>query len=158
MLCSVSSEELAFLKKTEVTCQSRTVAFTPIRRAVLTLLYRHPSGLGAYDLLDLIKKVKPKSSPPTIYRALAFLTDQGLARKINCINVYVCCDRKKCEGHQSGVFLVCPLCKSVSELVDTKIKAGIAKRLSASGHTLDERKFEISAVCPACQTDCAAGL
>lgn len=59
MVNSESMQELALLNEAETNYANRNAAFTPIRHAVLILLYRPPSGLGAYDLLDRIRTVKP---------------------------------------------------------------------------------------------------
>ncbi|SQD07688.1 zinc uptake regulation protein [Escherichia coli] len=34
-------------------------------------------AISAYDLLDLLREAEPQAKPPTVYRALDFLLEQG---------------------------------------------------------------------------------
>lgn len=129
-------------------CRARGASLTPIRRAVLSLLLEEPGGIKAYDLLDRMKKVHQSATPPTVYRALDFLIEQGLAHRIARTNQFVACHH---DGHDKAVlFLVCPDCGTITELHDDTALAGLMKGLKAAGHTLASPEIELSAVCGAC--------
>ncbi|MCK5885624.1 MAG: Fur family transcriptional regulator, partial [Alcanivorax sp.] len=56
------------------------------------------------------------AQPPTIYRALEFLVQQGLAHRLSSTNQYLACDHITCHhGHQGTVFLLCDDCGAVQE-------------------------------------------
>ena len=61
--------------------------------------------LGAYDILDTLKRERVGAAPPTVYRALAFLLQQGLVHRIESRNAFVgCCEPETPHG---GQFLIC---------------------------------------------------
>ena len=126
------------------------IALTPIRRLVLMLLKRHPEGIKAYHLLAIIRTLKPKAAPPTVYRALNYLVAHGLAHKISCMNMFIACDRSRHPQNDVGVFLVCPHCHSVKELHDDAASHALNKALASAGYRLDRSVMEIGAVCPGC--------
>lgn len=143
-----TAEEDAFLAHAEAHCRARGASLTPIRREVLTQLRREASGLKAYDLLDRIKAVRPSATPPTVYRALDFLIEQGLAHKIGRINQFVACNH---DCHDlAGLFLVCPDCGKVTELHDAEAVRALSRSLKAAGHRLAGAEIELSAVCGSC--------
>src|SRR3546814_7167147 len=68
----------AKLHTAESLCAQRGKRLTPIRRKVLEILLVQHRSVKAYELLDLIRSVQPGAAPPTVYRALDFLVDEGL--------------------------------------------------------------------------------
>jgi Fe2+ or Zn2+ uptake regulation protein len=52
---------------------------------VLDVLHGHAKPMTAYAILDQMKLDEPDLAAPTIYRALAALTDQGRAHKLESI-------------------------------------------------------------------------
>lgn len=137
-----------FLDEAAYHCKTRGSSLTPIRRKVLGLLLGEPGGMKAYDLLDRIKQVHSAATPPTVYRALDFLIEQGLAHKIARTNQFVACNQG-CHDHAS-LFLVCPQCHQITELRDETALAALSKSLTAAGHTLISPEIEISALCRDC--------
>jgi Fur family transcriptional regulator, zinc uptake regulator len=143
-----SNDEQAFLEHAASRCRARGASLTPIRRKVLALLRVQPGGLKAYDLLERIKLNHPSASPPTVYRALDFLIEQGLVHKIGRINQFVACNQH-CHDDAS-LFLVCPGCGTVTELHDEVALVALSKSLEAAGHTLTGPEIELSAICHSC--------
>jgi len=136
------------LDRAEASCRARGASLTAIRREVLDLLYRSPTGVKAYDLLARIKEVRPGASPPTVYRALDFLIEQGLAHKIGRMNLFVACRH---ASHQiPSLFLVCPKCSGVTELQEQSVMSALSTSLAEAGHRLESPEVEISALCPKC--------
>lgn len=147
-----SADESAVLDRAEALCRDRGASLTPIRRAVLAILLQSPKGLKAYDLLDRIKADKPGASPPTVYRALDFLMEQGLVHKIGRMNLFVVCSQHCHHEHLPGLFLVCPRCNGVTELQDEPVIEALAASLAAAGHVMESQEVEIGAICPKCRT------
>ena len=138
----------AALDLAEAACRTRGASLTAIRREVLELLYRSPTGVKAYDLLAQIKEARPGASPPTIYRALDFLIEQGLAHKIGRMNLFVAC--RHASHHIPSLFLVCPKCSGVTELQEPSVMSALSTSLAEAGHRLESPEVEISALCPKC--------
>ena len=142
------SENSQALDRAEASCRARGASLTAIRREVLDLLYRSPTGVKAYDLLARTKEARPGASPPTVYRALDFLIEQGLAHKIGRMNLFVACRH---ASHQiPSLFLVCPKCSGVTELQEQSVMSALSTSLAAAGHRLESPEVEISALCPKC--------
>ncbi len=147
-----SGAEPALLDELALWCRERGASLTPIRRRALALLRAHPGGLKAYELLALMQAEQPNASPPTVYRALDFLIEQGLAHKIGRMNLFVAC--AQAAHRQPSLFLICPSCNRVTELQQAGALEALAQALAAEGHELDQPEVEISAICPACRGKC----
>lgn len=141
-------DHTAALDRADAACRARGASLTAIRREVLELLYRSPTGVKAYDLLARIKEARPGASPPTVYRALDFLIEQGLAHKIGRMNLFVACQH---TSHPiPSLFLVCPKCAGVTELQERSVMSALSNSLAEAGHRLESPEVEISALCPKC--------
>tara|TARA_R110002073_G_scaffold44276_3_gene122880 strand:- start:82 stop:513 length:432 start_codon:yes stop_codon:yes gene_type:complete len=94
-------------------CARRGEQLTPLRRHVLELLMNATGPIKAYDLLAQLDQPGNKAKPPTIYRALDFLMNAGLAHKVEALNVFVACG----HGHEDGgaELYICGDCGAVEE-------------------------------------------
>jgi Fur family zinc uptake transcriptional regulator len=106
------SETTHTLKDAERICAERGLSLTPVRRRVLELLVEAPGPVKAYDLLAALKP-GGAAQPPTVYRALDFLTRAGLVHKVEALNAYTAC----LHGHESGAaeLFICEGCGAVNE-------------------------------------------
>ena len=89
-------------------CSERGLRFTPLRRRVLELVWSSHKPVGAYALLDALRNEALGSAPPTVYRALDFLIEQGFIHRIERMNAFVGCSHPG-EAHR-GFFLICGAC------------------------------------------------
>lgn len=71
------------LAQAEKICAQRNVRLTPQRLEVLRLMSLQDGAISAYDLLDLLREAEPQAKPPTVYRALEFLLEQGFVHRWN---------------------------------------------------------------------------
>lgn len=132
-------------------CKASGGQLTPIRRDVLALLCEHPNGLKAYDLLARIKELRSNATPPTVYRALDFLMEQGLVHKLKRINQFVACRH---DSHQMpGLYMVCRVCGTVTELHDHALMQALVERMAAAGQILDCHEIELASVCVGCREE-----
>ena len=139
------------LQRAERLCEQRGIRFTPTRRQVFRLLAAHGNAISAYDLLAQLQRTEAHAKPPTVYRALDFLIEHGLAHRIGRMNLFVACRHGSHGNHGApSLFLVCPRCNSVTELEDADVASSLYASLAATGHKLDSNEVEISAVCPQC--------
>ncbi|MCG8393505.1 MAG: transcriptional repressor [Pseudomonadales bacterium] len=127
------------LASAEQHCREQGARMTPRRRQVMNLLLAQAGPQSAYQLLDQFKdRYQSNAQPPTIYRALDFLVQQGLAHRLSSTNQYLACDHITCRhGHKGTVFLLCDECGGVQE---TPLAGAAVSELE---QTLDTLGFEI---------------
>ncbi len=138
----------AAIKAAKTHCEDMGLRLTPLRQRVLELVWQNHEPVKAYDVLDELKQGHSSSAPPTVYRALDFLQDQGLVHKIESLNAYVGCGNPK-ELH-SGQFFICHDCGSVAELDDADISGLIQKKANRFGFKIDNEMVEIKGHCQEC--------
>lgn len=137
------------IQQAERQCQQRGVRFTPIRRRVLEMISSSPGGLKAYDLLDRLTSEHASARPPTVYRALDFLIEQGLVHRIESLNAYVACP---CPEHVHGFqLLICRHCGRVEELHLDEVNEQLSHRAQALGFRVDRQTIELLGTCDVCR-------
>lgn len=140
----------AFLKVAEEVAERRGQRMTPIRRKVLTLLLESGEPAKAYDMLGQLDG-EGSAKPPTIYRALDFLQELGLAHKIESLNAYVACGHAS-HSH-SAVFLICDSCGRAEELHSIDTTTALQRDTAEAGFDLRHAVIEARGLC----RDCRAG-
>ncbi|MEA2117487.1 transcriptional repressor [Halovibrio sp. HP20-50] len=144
------SQTNTLVQQAESQCQLRGVRFTPIRRRVLEMIAENGGGLKAYDLLDKLSTEHAAARPPTIYRALEFLIDQGLVHRIESLNAYVAC---ACPEHAHGFqLLICRHCGYVEELHLDEISDQLAAMANYRGFNVERQTIELQGLCEDCRT------
>ena len=132
----------------ETLCDMRGLRFTALRRRVLELIWQSHRPAGAYELLDLLKTERHGAAPPTVYRALDFLRENGLIHRIESLNAFVGCDHPDAP-HQSQ-FLICTSCRRVAELSDPVIEQRVKIKASGAGFQTERQTLEVTGTCDAC--------
>jgi Fur family zinc uptake transcriptional regulator len=116
---------------------------------VLEALAASHRPLGAYDLIERLATRGERLPPITIYRALDFLRDNGLAHRIESRNAFVAC------GHEHGgdpvVFLICEKCGAVGEAASAAIAETLKTASRAAGFTPKTPVIEITGICGHCR-------
>ncbi|NYT64644.1 transcriptional repressor [Alcaligenaceae bacterium] len=136
------------LDTAQALCQERGTRLTPIRRQVLEILLTQHRSLKAYELLDLIRDAQPGAAPPTVYRALDFLVEQGLVHRLDAINAWSACMDAAGEPHD--LLVVCTRCGSVAELSDPELKHQLAEKVANTGFVLSSHETELRGLCESC--------
>ncbi|MCH8845240.1 MAG: transcriptional repressor [Proteobacteria bacterium] len=136
------------LSVAEETCNSRGVRLTKLRRRVLELVWSSHEPIKAYDILDILRNERSGSAPPTVYRALEFLQDEGMVHKIESLNSYVGCGAPA-HNHASQ-FLICHSCGAVAEMDDIDIRNLIADKAADMGFKIDKEIIEVKGICSQC--------
>ncbi|CDG18950.1 zinc uptake transcriptional repressor Zur [Xenorhabdus doucetiae] len=137
------------LAQAEAICLSRGVRLTPQRLEILRLITQQPGAISAYDLLDLLREVEPQAKPPTVYRGLEFLLEQGFIHKIESTNSYVICHHFEQPCHTSAMF-ICEFCGSVTEKEAKDIESAIQQLAQGTGFHLRNSVIEIHGLCFSC--------
>ena len=141
----------AMLDRAAALCQSRGARLTDLRRAVLELILAAPGPTGAYDLLERLRTRRGAAAPPTVYRALEFLQEQGLVHKIERLAAFVgCLDDHPPSHTHNAQFLICRTCGNVIEIEDAALSAALFEAAARAGFTVSRATVEAEGLCGAC--------
>ena len=139
----------AALASAESLCKASGARLTPLRRRVLELVWQSHRPALAYDLLDRLRDERGRVAPPTVYRALEFLMQQGLVHRLESLNAFVGCAMP--EREHAGQFLICERCHTVAEMNDPEIGTLIARRARARGYEPRRQTVEVRGRCRGCR-------
>jgi Fur family zinc uptake transcriptional regulator len=137
-------------------CEARGARLTALRRQVLQLVWQSHQPLGAYAILEQLgaqqvqEDGKPRRlAPPTVYRALEFLQEQGLVHRLSSLNAFIGCTHP--GEHHHSQFLICRQCQAVVEIADDGIDRAIHHAAASAGFADDGAGVEITGLCPRCR-------
>ena len=136
------------LKQAEALCRERGVRLTDQRRTVLQLLCVSDKPLSAYELLDRMRDVVKNPAPPTVYRALDFLLEQGLVHKLESLHAYVGCAHP--DHPHASQFLICDDCGEVAEVEDPSVAESLKAAGRAIGFRTKRPVAELLGTCAQC--------
>ncbi len=142
------------LEAAAAACQRGGVRFTELRRHVLGLVLAADGPVTAYGLLDQLRSTRWNAAPPTVYRALDFLQQQGLVHRVERLNAFVGCDEGASHAH-AAQFLICNRCGAVDEVDDHAVADAVGLAAAAKGFTPAHATIEIEGTCAACAVSTA---
>ena len=149
----------ASLDRAAALCARRGAQLTALRREVLRLVLEAEAPVGAYALLDRLKASRAGAAPPTVYRALDFLVEQGLIHKVERLNAFIGCtdaldhpDDCACgEAHDHPhQFLICDRCGATAEISDPAVALALARAARAAGFEPRRATVEMEGLCARC--------
>ena len=139
------------LEEAQALCQNRGVRLTPIRKKVLELLWQNHQPIGAYEILAKLAKQEDRpAQPPTVYRALDFLLEQGLVHRLASINAFIGCPHPG-QTHQ-GCFLICEKCRATIEIDQPDINNAIQSYADQHHFLIKKSAVELTGLCPNCKS------
>ena len=131
-------------------CSRNGARMTALRERVLRLIWQSHKPLGAYTLLEMLSQESSRrAAPPTVYRALDFLMEQGLIHRINSLNAYVGCTHP--SSHHANNFLICQQCGVAIEFSAEPLQNSIKDLAEGFNFTLQTQSIELSGLCSTCQ-------
>lgn len=130
-------------------CNDNGVRLTDQRRKVLEILCVQHKPVGAYEILEKLSESVPSAKPPTVYRALDFLLEQGLVHRLESLNAFVGCTHL--DHPHASQFLICKECGVVQELEDRNVSNTLGRAVEESGFEVDTQVIEITGRCAECQ-------
>lgn len=131
-------------------CEARGVRLTSLREQVLMLVWQSHKPLGAYMLMEMLAQASTRRvAPPTVYRTLDFLIEEGLIHRINSLNAFIGCPSPT-QKHQSQ-FLICTRCGVAVELDSPNLNQSLSDAAHQAGFQISSHSIEISGLCPTCQ-------
>ncbi|MEM0946186.1 MAG: Fur family transcriptional regulator [Pseudomonadota bacterium] len=114
---------------------------------VLMILRGADRPLSAYDVLAELRPSNPRIAPPTVYRALAALSDRGLIHRLESLNAFIACH---CDDHQHAVLSICDDCGSVEETEAPELLTNLESLAAKSGFKAARHVVEVHGVCSTC--------
>ena len=106
--------------------------------------------LGAYELMDRMAASGGKRPAPiSVYRALDFLVEKGLAHRLASRNAFMACDHGHGD-HEPAIFLICDGCGSVSEVTSQAASESLRSVAEAVGFAPRAQVIELAGLCARC--------
>ncbi len=120
-----------------------------IRQAdILGLLSASDAPMTAYQILGQLQKNEPDIAPPTVYRALTALTDQGRAHRLESLKAFVPC---RCDhADNPPVLAICEDCGLVEEHDGGTIHANLTALIADSNFVPARHIVELHGQCSTC--------
>jgi len=138
-------------------CERRGTRLTELRRLVLGLILDSQAPTGAYDLLERLRTHRGASAPPTVYRALDFLQQQGFVHRIERLSAFIGCieagahDGPGQDHHHAAQFLICRSCGQATELDDHALAHALVHAAEAVGFKVSGATIEAEGTCAKCR-------
>lgn len=136
------------IEEAERLCAERGSRLTKLRKQVLTMIWQEHKAVKAYDLLDQLAKEGGSAKPPTVYRALDFLMEEGLVHKIESLNAYIGCPHPA-DGHVSQ-FLICDSCENIEELASASLDKAVQSAAAQAKFNVKKQTMELHGTCDRC--------
>ncbi len=144
------------LERARGICRQRQVRLTPLRASILELIWHSHKPLGAYALMELLRQRRREEeganaaiAPPTVYRALDFLQQQGLVHRLATLNAFIGCDYP--SNQHEGCFFICSECQNTEENSAESIASAIDALACDDGFEVHNTAIEVVGLCPECQ-------
>ena len=130
-------------------CHDKGLRFTELRRRVLEMIWENHAPTKAYDILDKLKEGEGSAKPPTVYRTLEFLLDNGLIHKLSSLNAYIGCSHPL--KHNKCYFLFCEQCRNIMECCNNDLSQAIAETATKNKFRPKNITLVIEGECQECR-------
>ncbi len=117
---------------------------------VLKVLNACNRPMTAYQILEKLQMGEPNIAPPTVYRTLSALTDQGRAHRLESIKAFVPCRCKHIES--VPVLAICEDCGSVEEHDGSELLPKLTALTAQSAFRTARHIVEIHGQCGRCSS------
>jgi Fur family transcriptional regulator, ferric uptake regulator len=120
------------------------------RESILDVFLQHEGHLSADDLYDLVRRDDRQISRATVYRALQWMVEAGIARKVDFGE-----GRFRFEHsyrHPRHFHLICQSCNRSAEFLSSDIEALIEEIAAARDFSARQSVLQIYGTCGECRT------
>ncbi|MCD1410569.1 zinc uptake transcriptional repressor Zur [Vibrio vulnificus] len=148
----VKALDQTLVEQIEGICSARGVRLTPQRKRVFELICSNSRASSAYELLEQLKESEPQAKPPTVYRALEFLMEQGFIHRVESTNSFISCCSCNTNQHFFQL-LICDKCGDVVELQDDTLISLLANNAEKYGFKLTNQVIETHGTCKTCLSE-----
>ncbi len=136
------------MQMAEGVCKRNKQELTPLRQAVLKLIWSSHQPVTAYQILADLSKKRKMVAPPTVYRTLDFLEKNGLIHKIESLKAFIGCSHP--DQNHGSVFLICRKCNYVQEELDMHGQGYIDKIVNKNTFLPQSYVVEVIGFCKSC--------
>ena len=158
-IADFSPRTIELLDRAEAVCTGRGARLTGLRRQVLGLILDAGAPAGAYELMDRLRERRGAAAPPTVYRALEFLQEQGLVHRVERLSAFVGCVEEAGHAHRHPAqFLICRQCGKVTEIEDDTLADALADAARRVGFSVAGATIEAEGLCAACAKETRVSL
>jgi Fur family transcriptional regulator, zinc uptake regulator len=103
--------------------------------------------VSAYELIEQVRG-HGVTAPPTVYRALQRLIDDGLAHRLESLNAFVACNHPHHPG--KAVFAICDACGAVTEFNSSAAIKALQSWATAAKFRARSMTLELRGRCGKC--------
>ena len=118
------------------------------QQRVFDTLKSETRPLTAYEVIDRVS-TDEVWAPPTVYRALKRLIEEGLVHRLESRKAFLACT----HSHQNDawvVFTICENCGNTRELSDDEIVSRLKRRASENDFLVTKVALELRGLCQTC--------
>jgi Fur family zinc uptake transcriptional regulator len=158
MAAEFSRRTEGLLDRAQALCERRGANLTELRRHVLGMILDAASPASAYELLDRLRQNRRGAAPPTVYRTLDFLLEQGLIHRIERLSAFVGCVAG-CTAETAGTahthaaqFLICRECGRVVEMQNHDVSSVLTRAAQEAGFSVSSATIEAEGLCSTCHS------
>lgn len=139
------------LDRAENLCNKKGTRLTRLRKKILELIWQNHAPLGAYELMDMLEAVSDRErvAPPTVYRSLDFLLENGLIHKVHSKNAFIGCSNPN-QVHSDALF-ICAECGYTDEVRSATIQQAINLSASQNRFSVQTQILEVLGLCERCR-------
>ena len=136
------------LASAERICEDNGLRFTPIRKKVLKVIWDNHQAIKAYDILERLQEEDKSAKPPTAYRALEFLLENGFIHRIESLNAYIGCPNPDHIHHFQ--LLICNNCGTVEEMDEPGLSEMVEQSVKKYDFEIAQQVVEVHGLCGSC--------
>jgi Fur family ferric uptake transcriptional regulator len=120
------------------------------REQIVNVFLRQEGHLSADDLFELIRREDQRISRATVYRALQWMVEAGIARKVDFGEGHFRFEHS--YRHPRHFHLLCKSCNRSSEFLSSDIEALIEEVAAARNFSARQSVLQIYGTCAECRT------
>lgn len=155
------------IQQAKAQCHQQGVRFTALRQQIYELVLKSNKPVGAYDLITELQQARAQYdtlstdqghvsssknvAPPTVYRSLEFLLQQGLIHQLTSLNAYIPCCHPRSQ--HTAAFFICEACLQVQECSSLPVQQMVDYAKNDIGFMVSQSVIELRGTCQACQNN-----
>lgn len=142
----------AWISQVEAACRGRGLQMTALRREIVGIFAQAQQPLGAYAIIQKLSEAQNRVvAPPTVYRTLDFLVENGFVVKIESRQAYVACDHVGHDHDHHGIVFSCGKCGRTIEVESASVESGLAALAEKLQFKSERTIVEVEGLCAACR-------
>lgn len=128
------------------------VKITSLRKDILEIISKSKNPISAYTILGLLKKLRPGSEPPTVYRVIDYFLEKKVIHKIDSENTYIMCSHlNELTKKNHGVLLTCLKCNSSEEVYEENFFHALELMTKRKQFKIDCSIIQVKGICSDCK-------